>query len=195
MRLNDSWLVTTFLTSSRPACGRPSLCRRPGEVGQRARQEPSCVACSPPLPPIRPPASSEGPGRRPSAAPLAAFRCPGSRTGTGGLGADHRRTWARCGCAGAAGRCLTVRWFSQPRPDCPAPAHNPVSATDAYLSMAAGHLPNRMELGSCRGWVLAWKQPRAVDAGKRGLGQPARHNASAATGAARGCTRPNSHRA
>jgi hypothetical protein len=58
---------------------------------------------------------------------------------------------------------------------------------DAYVSMAAGQLPNRMELGSCRGWVLAWKQPRAVDAGKRGLGQPARHNASAATGAARGC--------
>jgi hypothetical protein len=52
---------------------------------------------------------------------------------------------------------------------------------DAYVSMAAGQLPNRMELGSCRVWVLAWKQPRAVDAGKRGLGQPARHNASAAT--------------
>jgi hypothetical protein len=30
-------------------------------------------------------------------------------------------------------------------------------------------------------------QPRAVDAGKQGLGRPARHNASAATGAARGC--------
>jgi hypothetical protein len=42
--------------------------------------------------------------------------------------------------------------------------------------------------------VLTWKQPRAVDAGKRGLGQPARHNASAATGAARGCTVPSSHR-
>jgi hypothetical protein len=35
--------------------------------------------------------------------------------------------------------------------------------------------------------AFEWKQPRAVDAGKRGLGQPARHNASAATGAARGC--------
>jgi hypothetical protein len=31
------------------------------------------------------------------------------------------------------------------------------------------------------------EQPRAVGAGKRGLGRPARHNASAATGAARGC--------
>ena len=39
----------------------------------------------------------------------------------------------------------------------------------------------------------SWKQPRAVDAGKRGLGQPARHNASAATGAARGCQEPGSH--
>jgi hypothetical protein len=35
--------------------------------------------------------------------------------------------------------------------------------------------------------VLGCKQPRAVGAGKRGLGRPARHNASAATGAARGC--------
>ena len=41
---------------------------------------------------------------------------------------------------------------------------------------------------------LTWKQPRAVDAGKRGLGQPARHNASAATGAARGCGGPDNHR-
>jgi hypothetical protein len=31
-----------------------------------------------------------------------------------------------------------------------------------------------------------WAKPRAVDAGERGLGRPARHNASATTGAARG---------
>src|SRR5215207_5147126 len=60
--------------------------------------------------------------------------------------------------------------------------------------MAASHLPEQDGSGSCRGWVLAWKQPRAVDAGKRGLGQPARHNASAATGAARGCRGPDNHR-
>ena len=41
-----------------------------------------------------------------------------------------------------------------------------------YRTDGAGELP---------GWVLAWMQPRAVGAGKRGLGQPARHNASAAT--------------
>jgi hypothetical protein len=48
--------------------------------------------------------------------------------------------------------------------------------------VAARHVATRRFLG-----VRGCKQPRAVDAGKRGLGQPARHNASAATGAARGC--------
>ena len=36
-----------------------------------------------------------------------------------------------------------------------------------------------------------WAKPRAVDAGERGLGRPARHNASATTGAARG--HPDQH--
>jgi hypothetical protein len=48
--------------------------------------------------------------------------------------------------------------------------------------VAVRHVATRRFLG-----VLGCKQPRAVGAGKRGLGQPARHNASAATGAARGC--------
>src|SRR5215208_3985905 len=60
--------------------------------------------------------------------------------------------------------------------------------------MAAGQLPNRWSRGA--GGAGCWhvKQPRAVDAGKRGLGQPARHNASAATGAARGCRGPDNQR-
>jgi hypothetical protein len=48
--------------------------------------------------------------------------------------------------------------------------------------VAVRHVATRRSIG-----VLGCKQPRAVDAGKRGLGRPARHNASAATGAARGC--------
>jgi hypothetical protein len=48
--------------------------------------------------------------------------------------------------------------------------------------VAVRHVATRRSLG-----VLRCKQPRAVGAGKRGLGRPARHNASAATGAARGC--------
>jgi hypothetical protein len=67
------------------------------------------------------------------------------------------------------------------------PFQHRLPAIHAYLSMAASHLPEPDGSGSRRSWLLAWKQPRAVGAGKRGLGRPARHNASAATGAARGC--------
>src|SRR5215213_8653084 len=49
-------------------------------------------------------------------------------------------------------------------------------------------------LGAAGAWVLAGEQPRAVGAGKRGLGRPARDNASAAAGAARGGAGPGSHR-
>jgi len=52
---------------------------------------------------------------------------------------------------------------------------------DAHVSTLPAIYRTGWSWGAAGGWVLAWKQPRAVDAGKRGLGQPARHNASAAT--------------
>jgi hypothetical protein len=100
----------------------------------------------------------------------------------GDAGQDGARTtpaWSA-----ATSRRPTPPSTSSTRCSCPRADHHttqprrsfaPHSATSAKSK--APHLVTAFE----------WKQPRAVDAGKRGLGQPARHNASAATGAARGC--------
>jgi hypothetical protein len=58
----------------------------------------------------------------------------------------------------------------------------------AWRRRPGGSAPSRCRVCCTTSVLVARGErwPRAVDAGKRGLGQPARHNASAPTGAARG---------
>jgi hypothetical protein len=114
-------------------------------------------------------------------------------------GPGRSRNALACSCA--CGRRIRVArsvCWSWPR-SCALTALNPSARGQrGTLTRTRQRLPasspNGAELGVAGSWVLAWKQPRAVDAGKRGLGQPARHNASAATDAAQGCSGRGSHR-
>ena len=146
------------------------------------------------------PTSSRSAGRRPaspSRPPPAMPRCWSS--------------WPRRWCCGAApsrpaplGRAAPATPWPAPAPavgasgwpvrcwslhrSCAAPAlscSNPTTPIDAYASMVSSRQCAWPRRHGVR-WRRVSGQPRAVDAGQRGLGRPARHNASAATGAARG---------
>jgi hypothetical protein len=121
-------------------------------------------------------AAGRGGWAHPELRPCPGRPVPGPTTGR----PPAQRSAGRPGRRGPRGRTMTSAALADR-----AGASRLVAALEhpwAIISVPASRRPPR-----------SWRQPRAVDAGKRGLGQPARHNASAATGAARGCWGPGSH--